>query len=142
VYYKATCHGPVFESAISSCVQYPPWAFQQLGRPVGNPPYNLYGPPWLAGLGLRRWYTIWYIPNSIPRGTSRSPPSSAMLSFWRSPSAIARFLFCVWMAVLGVPPFFMSQSTIDSGLCDVVSTQRDFWDPLDLTTKSAVTFAT
>jgi hypothetical protein len=35
----------------------PPWAFQQLGRLVGNPPYHLHGPPWLAGLGLRRWYT-------------------------------------------------------------------------------------
>jgi hypothetical protein len=35
----------------------PPWAFQQLGRPVGNPPYHLHGPPWHAGLGLRRWCT-------------------------------------------------------------------------------------
>jgi hypothetical protein len=34
----------------------PPWAFQQLGRPIGNPPYHLHGPPWLAGLGLRRRY--------------------------------------------------------------------------------------
>jgi hypothetical protein len=31
--------------------------FQQLGRPVGNPPYHPDGPSWLAGLGLRRWYT-------------------------------------------------------------------------------------
>jgi hypothetical protein len=31
--------------------------FQQLGRPVGNPPYHPDGPPWLAGSGLRRWYT-------------------------------------------------------------------------------------
>jgi hypothetical protein len=50
--------------------------------------------------------------------------------------------FCIWMAVLDVPPFFMPQSAIDSGLRDVVSAQRDSWDPLDLTTKSAVTFAT
>jgi hypothetical protein len=35
----------------------PPWAFQQLGHLVGNPLYHLHGPPWLAGLGLRRWYT-------------------------------------------------------------------------------------
>jgi hypothetical protein len=35
----------------------PLWAFQQLGRPVGNPPYHLHGLPWLAGLGLHRWYT-------------------------------------------------------------------------------------
>jgi hypothetical protein len=35
----------------------PPWSFQQLGRPVGNPPYHPDGPPWPAGLGLRRWYT-------------------------------------------------------------------------------------
>jgi hypothetical protein len=31
--------------------------FQQLGRPVGNLPYHPDGPPWLAGLGLHRWYT-------------------------------------------------------------------------------------
>jgi hypothetical protein len=30
--------------------------FQQLGRPVGNPPYHPDGPPWLAVIGLRRWY--------------------------------------------------------------------------------------
>jgi hypothetical protein len=35
----------------------PPWSFQQLGRPVGNLPYHPDGPPWLAGLGLHRWYT-------------------------------------------------------------------------------------
>jgi hypothetical protein len=35
----------------------PPWFLQQLGRPVGNPPYHPDGPPWLAGLGLHRWYT-------------------------------------------------------------------------------------
>jgi hypothetical protein len=36
--------------------------FQQLGRPVGNPPYHPDGPPWLAGLGLRRWYTYLVYP--------------------------------------------------------------------------------
>jgi hypothetical protein len=36
--------------------------FQQLGRPVGNPPYHPDGPPWLAGLGLRRWYTYVVYP--------------------------------------------------------------------------------
>jgi hypothetical protein len=40
----------------------PPWSFQQLGRPVGNPPYHPDGPPWLAGLGLRRWYTYLVCP--------------------------------------------------------------------------------
>jgi hypothetical protein len=46
------------------------------------------------------------------------------------------------MAALGVPPFFMSQSAVNSGLRNVVSTERDFWDPFDLTTKSIVNFAT
>jgi hypothetical protein len=46
------------------------------------------------------------------------------------------------MAALGVPPFFMSQSAVNSGLRDVVSAERDFWDLLNLTTKSIVTFAT
>jgi hypothetical protein len=40
----------------------PPWSFQQLGRPVGNPPYHPDGPPWLASLGLRRWYTYSVYP--------------------------------------------------------------------------------
>jgi hypothetical protein len=35
----------------------PPWFLQQLGRPVGYSPYHPNGPPWLAGLGLRLWYT-------------------------------------------------------------------------------------
>jgi hypothetical protein len=48
----------------------------------------------------------------------------------------------VWMVVLDVPLFFISQSAVDSGLCDVVSFQRDFWDRLDHTIKSAVTFGT
>jgi hypothetical protein len=42
---------------------------------------------------------------------------------------------CVWIAVLDVPLFFISQSAVDSGLCDVVSIQRDFWDPFDHTIK-------
>jgi hypothetical protein len=36
--------------------------FQQLGRPIGNPPYHPDGPPWLAGLGLCRWYTYLVYP--------------------------------------------------------------------------------
>jgi hypothetical protein len=43
----------------------PPWSFQQLGCPVGNPPYNPDGPPWLAGLGLRRWYTYLVYPQQF-----------------------------------------------------------------------------
>jgi hypothetical protein len=40
----------------------PPWSFQQLGRLVGNPPCHPDGPPWLAVLGLRRWYTYLVYP--------------------------------------------------------------------------------
>jgi hypothetical protein len=39
------------------------------------------------------------------------------------------------MAVLDVPLFSISQSAVDSGLCDVVSIQREFWDSLDHTIK-------
>jgi hypothetical protein len=39
-----------------------PWAFQQVGRSVGNLPYHPHGPPWLAGLGLNRWYTYLVYP--------------------------------------------------------------------------------
>jgi hypothetical protein len=34
----------------------PPY-HQQLGRPVGYPPYHLHGPPWFVGMRLRHWYT-------------------------------------------------------------------------------------
>jgi hypothetical protein len=37
------------------------------------------------------------------------------------------------MVVLDVPLFFIFQSAVDSGSCDVVSTQQDFRDPLDHT---------
>jgi hypothetical protein len=43
----------------------PPWSFQQLGRPVGNPPYHPDGPPWLAGLGLCHWYTYLVYPQHL-----------------------------------------------------------------------------
>jgi hypothetical protein len=43
----------------------PPWSLQQLGRPVGNPPYHPDRPPWLAGLGLRRWYTYLVYPQQL-----------------------------------------------------------------------------
>jgi hypothetical protein len=43
----------------------PPLAFQQLGHPVGNPPYHLHGPPWLAGLGLCHWYTYLVYPQHL-----------------------------------------------------------------------------
>jgi hypothetical protein len=43
----------------------PPWSLQQLGRPVGNLPYHPDGPPWLAGLGLRRWYTHLVYPQQV-----------------------------------------------------------------------------
>jgi hypothetical protein len=36
----------------------PSWQLQQLGRPVWRIRRTTPdGPPWLAGLGLRRWYT-------------------------------------------------------------------------------------
>jgi hypothetical protein len=47
---------------MSSCVQYRHGFLQQLGRPVGNPPYHPDGPPWLAVLRLRRWYTYLVYP--------------------------------------------------------------------------------
>jgi hypothetical protein len=37
------------------------------------------------------------------------------------------------MVVLDVPLFFIFQSAVDSGSCNVVSIQRDFRDPLDHT---------
>jgi hypothetical protein len=40
----------------------PPWFPQQLGHLVGNPSYHPDGPPWLAGLGLRRWYNYLVYP--------------------------------------------------------------------------------
>jgi hypothetical protein len=43
--------------------------------------------------------------------------------------------FYVWMTVLDVPLFSISQSAVDSGLRDVVSIQRDFRDLLDQTIK-------
>jgi hypothetical protein len=46
------------------------------------------------------------------------------------------------MAVLDVPLFFVYQSAVDNRLCDVVLAQGDFWDLLDHTIKSNVTFAT
>jgi hypothetical protein len=39
--------------------------FQQLGHPVGNLPYHPDGPPWLAGSGLRRWYTHLVYPQHV-----------------------------------------------------------------------------
>jgi hypothetical protein len=42
------------------------------------------------------------------------------------------FLASGWR-LLDVPLFFISQSTVDSGSCEVVSIQRDFRDPLDHT---------
>jgi hypothetical protein len=65
VYYKATRHGLVFRIRHKILRPVTPWAFQQLGRPVGNPPYHLHGPPWLAGLGLRGWYTYLVYPQQL-----------------------------------------------------------------------------
>jgi hypothetical protein len=56
----------------------PPQAFQQLGCPVGNPPYHLYGPPWLAGLGLHRWYTYLVYPQHIPTSSTFFPRNKNM----------------------------------------------------------------
>jgi hypothetical protein len=41
----------------------PPWQLQQLGRPVWQIRHTTPdGPPWLANLGLRRWYTYLVYP--------------------------------------------------------------------------------
>jgi hypothetical protein len=41
----------------------PPCRFQQLGRPVWRIRHTTPdGPPWLADLGLRRWYTYLVYP--------------------------------------------------------------------------------
>jgi hypothetical protein len=52
----------------------PPWFNQQLGRLVGNPPYHPDGPPWLAGLGLRRWYTYLVYPQQSKLGDAPEAP--------------------------------------------------------------------
>jgi hypothetical protein len=40
---------------------------QQLGRPVGYPPYHLHGPPWFTGMRLRHWYTRLVYPQQRER---------------------------------------------------------------------------
>jgi hypothetical protein len=50
---------------------------QQLGRPVSNPPYHPDGPPWLAGLGLRHWYTRLVYPQHILSFLASSATSAA-----------------------------------------------------------------
>jgi hypothetical protein len=48
----------------------PPWQLQHLGRPVWRIRHTTPdGPPWLADLGLRRWYTYLVYPQHDP------PPS-------------------------------------------------------------------
>jgi hypothetical protein len=62
VYYKATRHGLVFRIRHELLRPVSAMGFQQLGRPVGNPPCHPDGPPWLAGSGLRHWYTYLVYP--------------------------------------------------------------------------------
>jgi hypothetical protein len=89
--------------------------FQQLGRPVGNPPYHPDGPPWLAGLGLRRWYTHLVYPQQYPPGNFKIATSIRYALFLVKSICHSSSSFCVWMAVLDVPLSFMSQSAIDNG---------------------------
>jgi hypothetical protein len=66
-----TRHGPVVNNPPWACLRIrhkclrpvPPWQLQQLGRPVWRIRHTtLDGPPWLADLGLRRWYTYLVYP--------------------------------------------------------------------------------
>jgi hypothetical protein len=61
--------------------------FQQLGCPVGNPPYHPDGPPWLAGLGLRHWYTYLVYPQHLRRVRARRvmPSNSGKLPYLPPP---------------------------------------------------------
>jgi hypothetical protein len=44
----------------------PLWQLQQLGRPVWRIHHTTPdGPPWLADLGLRRWYTYLVYPQQL-----------------------------------------------------------------------------
>jgi hypothetical protein len=95
VYYKASRHGPVCGSAISSCTLYRHGLFQQLGRPVSNPSYHLHGPHWLAGLGLRRSYTYLVYPQQA---------ASAANKHFSGTIAGEKEDFCKWS--LSLPIFY------------------------------------
>jgi hypothetical protein len=83
----------------------PPWFLQQLSRPVGNPPYHPDWPLWLAGLGLRRWYTYLVYPQQYPPGNFKIAISirhalflvkfirHSSSSFWRLDGGFLMFLF-------------------------------------------------
>jgi hypothetical protein len=67
-------HGPVVSNPPWACLRIrhkclhpvPPWQLQQLGRPVWQIRHNTPdGPPWLADLGLRRWYTYLVYPQQF-----------------------------------------------------------------------------
>jgi hypothetical protein len=69
-----TRHGPVSSNPPWACLRIrhkrlcpvPSWQLQQLGRPVWRIRHTTPdGPPWLADLGLRRWYTYLVYPQHI-----------------------------------------------------------------------------
>jgi hypothetical protein len=90
----------------------PPWSLQQLGRPVGNPPYHPDGTPWLAGLGLRHWYTHLVSPQQYPPGNfkiaiSIRHASSLVKSICHSSSSVLRldggFLMFLFSPSINLP---------------------------------------
>jgi hypothetical protein len=78
-------HGLVFSDLPWTCLgirhkrlrPVPPCGLQQLGRPVWRIRHTTPdGPPWLADLGLRRWYTYLVYPQHVlPRLSSPLPVS-------------------------------------------------------------------
>jgi hypothetical protein len=101
VYVKVTRHGPspdppwaVVSNPPWACLRIrhtrlrpvPPWQLQQLGRPVWRIRHTTpHGPPWLADLGLRRWYTYLVYPQHrdfayfVNRRAYLDPPSYPLL---------------------------------------------------------------
>jgi hypothetical protein len=123
--------------------QKPPWAFQQLGRPVrisAIPPSM--GHPGLWFRTTSQVYLFGISPIVAPRELQ---DRHFYLLGWSLLNVIrhSSFIFsCIWMGDLVFPPVFKSPSAMDSGLCNVVYVWRDSWDLLDLTTKVAVNFST
>jgi hypothetical protein len=75
-------HGLVFSDPPWTCLgirhkrlrPVPPCWLQQLGRPVWRIRHTTRdGPPWLADLGLRRWYTYLVYPQHIKQPRTLLP---------------------------------------------------------------------
>jgi hypothetical protein len=72
--YLQTRHGLVVSNPTWACLRIrhkrlrpvPSWQLQQLGRPVWQIHHTTPdGPPWLADLGLRHWYTYLVYPQQV-----------------------------------------------------------------------------